>query len=246
MKKCPECLRTYDDNLSYCLQDGKALMTVVGDEFAAEAETQIKAKPFPAATQPSINPNPADDLTILSPPPPTYETPKPRKSKINFFLLAALFIALGVIVGGGLVLLLGGFSRDQVAVSNKSLNNKTNLETPEPRVAEEKTPEDEDNSEDDVSDNFEEDTDELTATPTPEPKVCFLSDGGNGGGEVNVRRDCDTLDCTLNPATIARTYSNKTSITKLGKSVRSGDYNWEKVNINGGTFWVADSKIRCE
>lgn len=247
MKKCPECQRTYDDNLSYCLQDGTALMTSIGDEFAAEAETQIKAKPIPAPTQPFINPNQADAPTILSPQT-TYETPKPRKNSINLFLVAALFIALGVIVGGGIVLFLGGFSKGQVAVSNQNSDDKPNLKTPEPKVEEDKTPEDEvdESSEENVNDNSEEGLDELTETPTPEPEVCFLSDGGNGGGEVNVRQDCDTLDCTTNPATIARTYSNKTSVTKLGKSVRSGDYIWEKVSIKGGTFWVADSKIRCD
>lgn len=259
MKRCPKCAKTYDENLSFCLQDGTALILDVPNDQATEAETQIVPNYAPEPTQQSpIYVDLGENQTVASlTPTPTFQpqtadvNPTKGTSILTYLLLAALFLALGVIGGGGLVLFMGGFSADKTVAKDEPSNDipvekkeevivkETPRETPK---IEKEEPIDEDDEDDIDADEI---LDQLFETPTPTPKrqTCYLANGS--GGEVNVRSGCDYSNCTTNPNTIARTYANRTPIAKLGKSVRSGKFTWVKISIKGRSYWVASSKIRC-
>jgi hypothetical protein len=186
-----------------------------------------------------------------------------QKNPVNYILLGVLFLIIGLIGGGGLFWLLSGNS----ATSDTAQTTNTKNEKPTPTAVEENqtnstenensldTADSEtvDNSDDETSDDADDSgesvANEQVETPTPNtPKTCFLSDGGKGGGEVNVRRYCDNsaYDCSKDSVTIAGSFANQTPIKKLGSSVRSGNFTWVKISLESKVYWVAASKIRCQ
>ncbi|MGI8788094.1 MAG: SH3 domain-containing protein [Pyrinomonadaceae bacterium] len=106
MKKCPQCSTVYGDETVYCLNDGAALIeetfsmpSTADDSF--EAETVIRHEPIiiDVGANPEI------------PPTANYQTPTlpeniivvPAKTSSNAGKYA-LFLVLGLLIGGGLVL----------------------------------------------------------------------------------------------------------------------------------------------
>lgn len=249
MKKCPKCHLIYDDNLSFCLQDGTALIINFEDKTSTEAETQVGAKNVSnEAKSPPIYIDLGEKPTVASSIPPTFQPPNanpiPPKNAVNYFLLAILFLVLGVVGGGGLVLYFSGFPTGQAVANDNRSQDRTALNKTEKRK-ETDSNSDQENSSPKAEEPEEIDLDEPIEDETPQPKVCYLSDGGSGGGEVNVRRNCDISNCTSDSSTIVRTFANRTPLSRLGQSVRTGKYIWVKVSIGGGVYWVASSKIRC-
>ncbi len=101
MKRCPQCNSVYEDDVQYCLNDGAGLvkqtfaMPSDADEF--EAETVIRHEPIivdlsagQTLPEPVIHRNPPVETVIV-------EKPVRRKNP-------AIFLVLGLILGGGLVL----------------------------------------------------------------------------------------------------------------------------------------------
>ncbi len=102
MKRCPECRRDYhDDTLSFCLEDGTALVHGVS---ADEPATAILSE-LPAVAGGLARPTDASDLrTAILQPPATAGGSDLSVARPRFFdkrLLAALFV-LAIIVLGGL------------------------------------------------------------------------------------------------------------------------------------------------
>ncbi len=252
MKECPKCNSQYDDTLTYCLQDGTRLVS---------AEDTPKAKPQFSVPIPNVNDrsgtqnppyyNAPETPTVISsrPPPNQPFSPnvatQPQQNPVNYVLLVILVLLLGIIGGGGLVWFLSGNSTDQ-SVNNERSDDKVSKKTPEKQKVEISKPDDNDEKEDIDEDLPTANTDANLEAKVEKPTGCYLTDEGKGGGEVRVRRNCDNYDCSNDASTIAGTYANRTPVTKLGTSVRSGNYVWSKVSIRGGIFWVASSKIRCE
>jgi hypothetical protein len=136
MKKCPTCNRTFsDDALSYCLQDGSALISVSADEpqsYDPGATMQYipgretNPPPTPAYTPPQFPGQPAQQSS-WSPTPPAggmQGQPPKKKSKAIFWVLGivAVIAVLGI---GGIVLaiVLGGFGDSNTNNSNANNSN---------------------------------------------------------------------------------------------------------------------------
>ena len=102
MKRCPQCNNVYEDDVRFCLNDGAGLVAETfalpseADDF--EAETIIRNAPVVVdlsagnlPPKPIIYQNPPVETVIIEKP------PRKRKSP-------AIFLVLGLILGGGLVL----------------------------------------------------------------------------------------------------------------------------------------------
>ena len=103
MKKCPQCSTVYADEVIYCLNDGTALVeesfSLPSEANSDEPETIIRNEPiiidFGASEAPAVAnypPVPAENIVVL----PADTTATTR----NY----ALFLILGLLIGGGLVL----------------------------------------------------------------------------------------------------------------------------------------------
>lgn len=119
MKKCPQCNAVYKDELLYCLSDGTALVEqpVSSPPLAAndydDSETVIRSEPIvinfskPEETSEPIMIDFSDVETVVHPPKQSEELPqvtvieKPVEKTSNY----ALFLIIGLFIGGGLVLL---------------------------------------------------------------------------------------------------------------------------------------------
>ncbi|HKR02353.1 MAG TPA: hypothetical protein VJT09_16880 [Pyrinomonadaceae bacterium] len=116
MKRCPACQRTYtDDTLTYCLEDGSALLSagaatsasdlpatlIMQDPRATVREQQETSRPAPTpvtAPPPAWSPAQAH----LSPPVPTVAARAGRGAAITSLILAiAAFVLLGFCILGG-------------------------------------------------------------------------------------------------------------------------------------------------
>lgn len=109
MKRCPQCNSVFDDALEYCTNDGTPL---VKETFVMPSEsspvddeeiTVIHHEPI-TIDIPNPNPPPTEQFNYQTPPPPAETVipvivEKPRNT--GKYLL---FLALGLILGGGLVL----------------------------------------------------------------------------------------------------------------------------------------------
>lgn len=99
MKRCPQCNSVFGDENIYCLNDGTSLIeenfSLPSDDF--EAETIIRHEPVMIdLSSKNIPPEP---ITYQMPPTETVVIKQPAKSRN-----AAIFLVLGLLLGGGLVL----------------------------------------------------------------------------------------------------------------------------------------------
>lgn len=101
----------------------------------------------------------------------------------------------------------------------------------------------------------------LTPTPTPKPKTptptpdesqadntseeeCDITNPQ--GGDVNLRRDCDTKDCSQDPSTLYIQVSPGEMVVPTGKPrVTTGKFTWVQVKYNGEILWVSSTRIDC-
>ena len=106
MKKCPTCNTVYGDEIVYCLNDGTALIeemfSLPSDFGSVEAETVVRHEPFVVnlgsndkIPDRNINhhvPQPTENIVFVP--------AKPVSNSKNY----ALFLLIGLLIGGGLVL----------------------------------------------------------------------------------------------------------------------------------------------
>src|SRR5829696_9047077 len=108
MKKCPQCNSVFDDSLDYCTNDGTPLVAetfVLPSEASpvdAEEETVIRHEPITIGIPNQNPPPPTEQFTYQAPP---VETVIPvvieKRRNTGKYLL---FLVLGLVLGGGLVL----------------------------------------------------------------------------------------------------------------------------------------------
>lgn len=143
MKRCPRCNRVFDDSLDFCTEDGTPLTQetfVLPSEAAplnAEEETVIRTAPANTHLQSPPAPTVRFDYRI---PPPAAVAPvivEKRRSAGKY----ALFLVLGLILGGGLVLTAGIFAMFRLQNKTPQTVNTTNRNsTPTPKLTPTATP----------------------------------------------------------------------------------------------------------
>lgn len=241
MKQCPRCNRTYaDDTLSYCLEDGAALIKGYDPDA-----TQISPFPSSSPPAPTIYAGFSPPPSVPATPPAGQPVPPPPAPRRGFPIGVGAMVLAALVVG----LLIGGFifqsyspsSSDAAAVSPTPRLVTTAPTKPTPAPA---TP-----------------TPMPTATPsqmaTPSPSIvqskpesepnCVLYN--DVADAVRVRTNCDTQDCDNDKSTIAGEYPDNTPVSLIkGGSVRGERFTWVKVVIkeSGQMVWVASSKIKCK
>lgn len=147
MKRCPQCNSVFDDSLVYCTNDGTPLLDetfVLPSEASpidTEEETVIHHEPI-TIDIPNPNPPPAPTEQFNYQQPPVVETiivEKPRRNAGKYLL----FLVLGLILGGGVVLAavlfamyLQSQNNDQPVVNSSTPNSApTPVRTPSPITA---------------------------------------------------------------------------------------------------------------
>lgn len=131
MKRCPQCNSVYGDENIYCLNDGTGL---VEENFALpsqandfEAETLIRQEPVVI----DLSDRKPELIVYQNPPVETVVVKQPAKSRN-----AAIFLVLGLIIGGGLVLATLLLARnfyqtgDNKTVKVNKVANKAETNTP--------------------------------------------------------------------------------------------------------------------
>lgn len=244
MKQCPNCRRTYSDNLAYCLEDGAALIAA----YDVEA-TQVNS-PMPLSNLPptEVYAKLPPTAAYQAPPLPASPLPAPapqRKSRawiVGVVVVAALVV--GLVVGG----LLFKHSGSETSSSSPPAATPTPARATTPAVTPTPTA------------TITPAVVTATATPTPSPlatpspaKVesqseCVLYNDKADREGVRVRLNCDTQDCDSDESTIAGEYPDETPINVVkGSSVKGKRFTWVKVVIlqSKRTVWVASTKIKC-
>lgn len=101
MKRCPQCNNVYEDDVQYCLNDGAGLVkqtfAVPSDADEFEVETVIRHDPI--IIDLSAEDVPSESVIYRNPPVETVIVEKPARRKNP-----AMFLVLGLILGGSLVL----------------------------------------------------------------------------------------------------------------------------------------------
>lgn len=143
MKKCPQCNAVYKDELLYCLSDGTALIeqpapaspTVVDYD---DSETVVRSEPIVIDFGNSKNETEpimidfSDVETVVHPPKQAEELPqvtvieKPAPKTSNY----ALFLIIGLFIGGGLVLLTLFLARTFFSGGEVNANNAAPVNQP--------------------------------------------------------------------------------------------------------------------
>jgi hypothetical protein len=152
MKRCPQCNSVFDDSLVYCTNDGTPLTdeTFVLPSEASEAEEEITVIhhdpitiDIPSQSVQQTAPAPTEQFSYQSPPaenviPVIIEKPRNTAKYL-------LFLVLGLILGGGLVLAAGLFGiylyqNRTAAVSNSAAPNAPANSKQTPKASPTETP----------------------------------------------------------------------------------------------------------
>ncbi|HXH70653.1 MAG TPA: SH3 domain-containing protein [Pyrinomonadaceae bacterium] len=135
MNKCPQCNTVYGDEVVYCLNDGTALIeetfSLPSDLDSIEAETVIRHEPF-VVNFDAHNKIPDQNINHHASPPienVVIVPAKPVSNSKNY----ALFLLVGFLIGGGLVLatllLSKTFNQNENADSVKTNQTEISVKT---------------------------------------------------------------------------------------------------------------------
>jgi hypothetical protein len=147
MKRCPQCNSVFDDSLDYCTNDGTPLTQetfVLPSEASpidTEEETVVRQAPITVEIHHQNQSAPTEQFNY---PNPTAETVVPvvieRRRNTGKYLL---FLVLGLVLGGGLVLAAVLFSMylsqqktTEVSVSTNRNSQVNSVQTPKPTPTE--------------------------------------------------------------------------------------------------------------
>ena len=223
MLHCFECGADLPDNIVYCLQCGKPL-------GGAEEETVVRPKPFDPWP---IDPKPVEPIPDIEPEP----VPVRRQGSGTANLI------LGVLLGAGLVLALlivGAF----IIASNRDDSPKISL----PVNIQIATP------------GSPSPTTTATRKPTPTPTVAPSNSNSSqsavrdcavitpdGEGTINLRRYCDTRDCSQDPSTLYLQVDPGTSVQVTPHDrIVTKHFTWVQVKYRGELVWVSAARLDCE
>jgi hypothetical protein len=162
----------------------------------------------------------------------------PRSSGAAKFIVGSLLGAIAVI----LLLVIGAFvlfsMRNGEHPTNVPVNINNNNAVGSPTPARSPTPK--------------------KPTPTPSPsaindnsepptaaKTCTVINPA--GGSVNLRRNCDSRDCSMDASTL-HTQADPGEDVELTarKPVTTGRFTWVQVKYRGETLWISSTRIDCE
>jgi TonB family protein len=169
MKSCPACQRVYTDEMSFCLEDGAALVSAMESASEPAATAQI---PAPRLT----NQAPTEAFSAEAAPPPqpaqpfapqryaSERTPAPeRKSKALPWILGVVILGLvGIIIG---LMMMRGRDDSQTAVDSSQSGNTTPTPATLPTIAETENPPVEP-----PTGAEQNETPEISERPSPTPK----------------------------------------------------------------------------
>lgn len=124
MKRCPQCQTLYEDATQFCLNDGQLLIADAPSNADSEEDTVIRHDPIIVDfNQPTA---PPETIAYQTAPPgiqPTIIVEKQRNT--GKYLL---FLVIGLLLGGGLVLatllIAGSFNRDRTENSSNMGGNR--------------------------------------------------------------------------------------------------------------------------
>jgi hypothetical protein len=225
MLHCFNCGADLPDNILFCLQCGKPLET-------AEEETVVRPKPIEPWP---VDPKPVEPLPIIEP------VPAPVRRRGS----GTATLVLGVVLGAGLVialLIVGVFVL--TSVRDKQIKNTPPVNTqvatannPIPTTTPTRKP---------------------TATPTTAPANSNMNAAPDalqdcavispdGEGTINLRRYCDTRDCSQDASTLYLQVDPGTKVQATSrKSIVTGRYTWVQIKYAGELLWVSDARLDCE
>lgn len=157
MKVCPQCNSVFGDDFVYCSNDGSVLTEenlTLPTEDDAEAETVIRRKGEPIVVDfNELSPTQAEtvEMNYGNLPPTQSALVVERKSSAKFY---ALFLVVGLLLGGGLVLatLFASKIINRPAETNVAIQTKTNENKPSPTP--ENTNSERDNEVDKIADEI--------------------------------------------------------------------------------------------
>jgi hypothetical protein len=158
---------------------------------------------------------------------PVLTPPKPRAG-IGKLIIGGL-IGAGAVIGIFVVL---GVVLYSIQSNDNQNGITTNVKTPTPTATQTATPK--------------------LKTPTPTPadvstdseEECDIVNPQ--GGDVNLRRDCDTKDCSLDPSTLYIQVAPGEIVVPTGKPrVTTGKFTWVQVKYKGETLWVSSTRLDC-
>lgn len=141
MKKCPQCNTLYKDEILYCLSDGNPLVEQQSSNAATvnnydDSETVVRSEPIvinfskPENESEPIMIDFSDVETVVHPPKQVEQLPqvtiieKPVSKTSNY----ALFLIIGLFIGGGLVLATLLLARNFFQDGNVNSNNTAPIE----------------------------------------------------------------------------------------------------------------------
>ena len=64
-----------------------------------------------------------------------------------------------------------------------------------------------------------------------------------GGGRVNLRRDCDSKDCSTDPTTLYTEVEPGTPLVMRNQIAKSRGYMWQSVRYQGKVLWISSTKL---
>ena len=133
MKRCPQCNSVYGDENLYCLNDGTDLVeetfVLPSEANDFEAETIIRNNPVVV----DLSDRKTEPIVYQNPPVETIVVKQPAKSRN-----AAIFLVVGLLLGGGLVLATLLLARtfyqtgDNKTVKVNKVSNKAETNSPTP------------------------------------------------------------------------------------------------------------------
>ena len=126
MKKCPQCNNVYTDETQFCLNDGAALVEEnfqMPTETDAEEDTIIRHDPIIVDFARTNAPTEAFNYQTAPPVQPTIIVERQRNT--GKYLL---FLIVGLLLGGGLVLATLFFARNSNQTDNTAKTNKNQTE----------------------------------------------------------------------------------------------------------------------
>ena len=183
-----------------------------------------------------------EEETVVNPKPaPQPMPPESRQSSgVGRFLLGSLLGGLLVL----LFLIAGAFiffsMRDGRETAMNSTPNNTNIPsapspTPPARSPTPKKPSPSPTVSK-VNDN---------AVPTNDHRQCIIINPE--GASVNLRRDCDTRDCSEDASTIYTQGEPGDDLRTTGRSpVTTGRFTWVQVRYHGESLWISSNRLSCE
>ncbi len=223
MLHCFECGADLPDNIVYCLQCGTPL-------DVPEDETVVRPKPI---FDPDIEPRPVVPIPVIEPTP----VPVPVKRRS-----VAPYLILGVVLGAGLViglLIVGSFmlaAMQNDRNGNIPANNKNIAAVNSPSATATHKP-----------------TATFTATPadsntnsTAALRDCAVI-SPDGEGVINLRRFCDTRDCSQDASTLYLQVDPGTEVQATSRDpIKTGHYTWVQIKYDGELLWVSNARLDCE